>query len=122
MGPPLSNERYSIAIITLEESTFREMRRPLSPSFRTTMTSTELQIKTLIDDPDVHGIVRPKDKRMCVHENRVPQSVQWFSATRYIDELVYLSALRVCLKHAEPPTIEGHFLQERDFNYFLQLI
>jgi len=57
MGPPLSNERYSIAIITLEESTFREMRRALSPSFRTTMASTELQIKTLIDDPDVHGIV-----------------------------------------------------------------
>ena len=57
MTPPLSNERYSIAIITLEESTFREMRRALSPSFRTTMASTELQIKTLIDDPDVHGIV-----------------------------------------------------------------
>jgi DNA-binding NtrC family response regulator len=57
MGPPLSNERYSIAIITLEESTFREMRRVLSPSFRTTMASTESQIKTLIDDPDVHGIV-----------------------------------------------------------------
>jgi DNA-binding NtrC family response regulator len=57
MGPPLSNERYSIAIITLEEPTFREMRRALSPSFRTTMASTELQIKTLIDDPDVHGIV-----------------------------------------------------------------
>jgi hypothetical protein len=32
----------------------------------------------------------------------LPQSVQWFSATRYIDELVYLSALRVCQKHAEP--------------------
>jgi len=57
MGPPLSNERYAIAIITLEESTFREMRRALSPSFRTTMASTEVQIKTLIDDPDVHGIV-----------------------------------------------------------------
>jgi DNA-binding response OmpR family regulator len=57
MSPPLSNERYSIAIITLEESTFREMRRALSPSFRTTMASTESQIKTLIYDPDVHGIV-----------------------------------------------------------------
>jgi two-component system response regulator PilR (NtrC family) len=52
-----STERYSIAIITLEEEMFRQMRRALSPSFRTTLASTESQIKTLIDDPDVHGIV-----------------------------------------------------------------
>jgi len=64
MGPPLSSERpqtaterYSIAIITLDEPMFREMRRELSPSFRTTMASTESQIKTLIDDSDIHGIV-----------------------------------------------------------------
>jgi DNA-binding NtrC family response regulator len=64
MGPQLSGERpqtaterYSIAIITLDEPMFREMRRELSPSFRTTMASTESQIKTLIDDPDIHGIV-----------------------------------------------------------------
>jgi DNA-binding NtrC family response regulator len=55
--PPTATERYSIAIITLEEPMFREMRRALSPSFRTTMASTESQIKTLIDDPDIHGIV-----------------------------------------------------------------
>ena len=53
----IATERYSIAIITLEEPMFREMRRALSPSFRTTMASTESQIKTLIDDPDIHGIV-----------------------------------------------------------------
>ncbi len=64
MGPQVSAERpqtaierYSIAIITLDEPMFREMRRALSPSFRTTMASTESQIKTLIDDPDIHGIV-----------------------------------------------------------------
>ena len=55
--PQTATERYSIAIITLEEPMFREMRRALSPSFRTTMASTESQIKTLIDDPDIHGIV-----------------------------------------------------------------
>ena len=54
-------ERYSIAIITLEEPMFREMRRALSPSFRTLLASTESQIKTLIDDPDVHGIVLDLD-------------------------------------------------------------
>ena len=64
MGPQVSSERpqsaterYSIAIITLDEPMFREMRRELAPSFRTTMASTESQIKTLIDDPDIHGIV-----------------------------------------------------------------
>src|SRR6201987_4794776 len=64
MGPQLSSERpqtaterYSIPIITLDEPMFRAMRRELSPSFRTTMASTESQIKTLIDDPDIHGIV-----------------------------------------------------------------
>jgi DNA-binding NtrC family response regulator len=64
MGPTESSdrrqsasERYSIAIITLEEEMFREMRRALAPSFRATLASTESQIKTLIDDPDIHGIV-----------------------------------------------------------------
>jgi len=64
MGPTDSNdrhlpsaERHSIAIITLEEQMFREMRRALAPSFRVTLASTESQIKMLIDDPDLHGIV-----------------------------------------------------------------
>jgi DNA-binding NtrC family response regulator len=52
-----TSERYSIAVITLEEQTFREMRRELAASFRVTLSSTESQIKLLIDDPEVHGIV-----------------------------------------------------------------
>ena len=50
-------ERYSVAIVTLDEEMFREMRRALAPNFRATMASTESQIKTLIDDPDIHAIV-----------------------------------------------------------------
>src|SRR5271157_183878 len=50
-------ERYSVAIVTLDEEIFRDMRRALAPNFRATLASTESQIKTLIDDPDVHGIV-----------------------------------------------------------------
>jgi len=50
-------ERYSIAVISLEEPIFRDLRRALAPSFRATLASTESQIKTLIDDPDLHGIV-----------------------------------------------------------------
>jgi DNA-binding NtrC family response regulator len=68
MGPANSNdrhqpsaERHSIAIITLEEQMFREMRRALAQSFRVTLASTESQIKMLIDDPDLHGIVLDLD-------------------------------------------------------------
>src|SRR5208337_1310408 len=50
-------ERYSVAVVTLDEEMFRDMRRALAPYFRATLASTESQIKTLIDDPDVHGIV-----------------------------------------------------------------
>ena len=52
-----STERYSIAVITLDELMFRQMRGALAASFRATLASTESQIKTLIDDPDIHGIV-----------------------------------------------------------------
>jgi two-component system response regulator PilR (NtrC family) len=50
-------DRHSIAIITLAEDMFREMRRELSPAFRVQLASDEEQIKGLIDDSDVHGIV-----------------------------------------------------------------
>src|ERR1700687_4330180 len=53
----LPAERYSIAVITLDEQMFREMRGALASSFRATLASTESQIKTLIDDTDIHGIV-----------------------------------------------------------------
>jgi len=52
-----SIERYSIAIVTLDEQMFREMRRALAQNFRATLASTEAQITTLMDDPDLHGIV-----------------------------------------------------------------
>ena len=60
--PPSDNhlpaaDRHSIAIITLAEEMFREMRRQLSPAFLVKLASNEEQIKSLIDDPDIHGIV-----------------------------------------------------------------
>jgi len=54
-------DRYSIAIITLAEGMFREMRRPLMPAFLVTLASTEQQIKNLIDNPGVHGIVLDRE-------------------------------------------------------------
>jgi two-component system response regulator PilR (NtrC family) len=61
-------ERYSIAVITLDDAIFREMRRALSRSFRTTLASTESQIKTLIDDSDVHAIILDLE---CIKEGPV---------------------------------------------------
>jgi len=60
--PPSDNhlpaaDRHSIAIITLAEDMFREMRRELSPAFRVKLASNEEQIKGLVDDLDVCGIV-----------------------------------------------------------------
>src|SRR3981081_640140 len=53
----LPAERYSIAVITLDEHMFREMRGALASAFHATLASPESQIKTLIDDTDIHGIV-----------------------------------------------------------------
>lgn len=50
-------DRHSISIITVADEMFRQMRRELSPTFRIRLASNEEQIKTLIDDPDIHGIV-----------------------------------------------------------------
>jgi DNA-binding NtrC family response regulator len=50
-------DRHSIAIITLADEMFREMHRALMPTFLVTLASTEEQIKDLIDDPGIHGIV-----------------------------------------------------------------
>lgn len=54
---PARTERYSIAVITLEEDMFREIRRELASSFRANWASTEAQIKALIDDPEIHGLI-----------------------------------------------------------------
>jgi DNA-binding NtrC family response regulator len=52
-----SADRHAIAIITLAEDMFREMRRALMPAFVVTLASAEEQIKNLIDNPGIHGIV-----------------------------------------------------------------
>ena len=52
-----SSDCHLIAIVTLASEVFRDMRRALSSSFRLIQASTEEQIKNLIDNPGVHGIV-----------------------------------------------------------------
>jgi two-component system response regulator PilR (NtrC family) len=50
-------DRHSIAIITHADEMFRQMRRELSSTFRVRLAGNEEQIKSLIDDPHVCGIV-----------------------------------------------------------------
>ncbi len=54
-GP--SRELYSIAVVTVDESTFPEMRRALAGSFKTSLASTQEQIKGVVEDPQLHGIL-----------------------------------------------------------------
>ena len=52
-----TSDRHFIAVITLADEVFSDMRRALSSSFRLTHASTEEQIKDLVDNPRIHGIV-----------------------------------------------------------------
>jgi len=52
-----SRELYSIAVVTVDESAFPEMRRALAGSFKTALASTEEQIKGAVEDPQLHGIL-----------------------------------------------------------------
>jgi len=56
-----SAERYSVALITEDESAFPEMRRYLTPAFQITLATTEEQIKALVEDSHVHGILLDLD-------------------------------------------------------------
>jgi len=50
-------ELYSIAVVTVDESAFPEMRRALAGNFKTTLASTEDEIKALVEDRHLHGIL-----------------------------------------------------------------
>ncbi len=52
-----NRELHSIAVVTVDESAFPEMRRALAGSFKTTLASTEEQIKALVEDANLHGIL-----------------------------------------------------------------
>jgi len=54
---PIPQEQYALAIISVEESAFPEMRRFLAPTFKTTLASTEEQIKSVVEDQTIHAIL-----------------------------------------------------------------
>ena len=54
---PIPQEQYALAIISVEEAAFPEMRRFLAPTFKTTLASTEEQIKAVVEDPAIDAIL-----------------------------------------------------------------
>jgi len=54
---PIPREQYALAIISVEEAAFPEMRRFLAPTFKTTLANTEEQIKSVVEDPAIHAIL-----------------------------------------------------------------
>jgi DNA-binding NtrC family response regulator len=54
---PIPQEQYALAIISVEEAAFPEMRRFLAPTFKTTLANTEEQIKAVVEDPAIHAIL-----------------------------------------------------------------
>ncbi len=50
-------ERYSIAVVTVKEASFPEIRKYLAPAFKAIMASTEEQIHAAVHDPEIQGLV-----------------------------------------------------------------
>jgi DNA-binding NtrC family response regulator len=56
-GHSSHSDRFSIAVVTVKEKAFPEIRRYLAPSFRTILASTEEQIQAAVNDSGIHGLV-----------------------------------------------------------------
>jgi DNA-binding NtrC family response regulator len=54
---PIPQEQYALAIISVEEAAFPEIRRFLAPTFKTTLANTEEQIKAVVEDSAIHAIL-----------------------------------------------------------------
>jgi len=55
--PAPSPERYALAVITDDDQLFPEIRKHLGAQFRTTLASTEDEIKSVLELPDLHAIL-----------------------------------------------------------------
>ncbi|HKD49478.1 MAG TPA: sigma-54 dependent transcriptional regulator [Candidatus Acidoferrum sp.] len=55
--PALIPERYALAVITDDADLFRDVRKLLVPQFRTTLASSENEIKSVLELPDLNAIL-----------------------------------------------------------------
>ncbi len=54
-------ERYSIAVVTVKEASFPEIRRYLAPAFKAVLANTEERINAVVHDPEIQGLVLDLD-------------------------------------------------------------
>ena len=52
-----NSERYSLALITDDSDIFPEFRKHLGGQFRVSLASTEEEIKSILENPEMHAIV-----------------------------------------------------------------
>jgi DNA-binding NtrC family response regulator len=55
--PESSPERYSLAVITDDGDAFPEIRKHLGGAFRMSLATTEDEIKSVLERPDIHAIL-----------------------------------------------------------------
>ena len=55
--PSPTPERYSLAVISDDAELFPEVRKYLGGEFRTSLATNEREIKTLLEQPDLHAIL-----------------------------------------------------------------
>jgi len=55
--PALNSEPYALAVITDDAELFRDVRKLLAPKFRTTLASSEDDIKSVLELPDLNAIL-----------------------------------------------------------------
>jgi DNA-binding NtrC family response regulator len=60
-GSSATRNRYSIALISLDEATFRDMCQHLAGDFRSTLALSNAQIEAAAQDPGLHGVVLDLD-------------------------------------------------------------
>jgi DNA-binding NtrC family response regulator len=55
--PGLSPERYALAVITDDADIFPEIRKRVGGEFRASLATTENEIKTVLEQPELHAIL-----------------------------------------------------------------
>lgn len=89
--PALSPERYALAVITDDADLFPDLRKLLAPQFRTTLASTEDEIRSVLELSDLNAVLFDLD---CVG-NGPSDGLEALSEIRKVrDDLVLLAFTR----------------------------
>ncbi len=88
-GSSSSVERYSIAVVTVKEASFPEIRRYLAPTFKAVLANTEEQINAVVHNPEIQGLVLDLDSI----EDGAPDGIEVLEEIRKLREDLVLVAI-----------------------------